>query len=177
LGRLLPRYESELANGLGNLASRVIAMLHRYRSGVVPDPAAGSGAPEEALRLVMTDAVAQANTAMHNFAIHEALAQIWRIVEDTNGYLTVQEPWALAKDDDNADRLDAVLYQAADALRVLALVLHPFMPQSMGALWSALGQSGEPGDQALLDAAVAGGLVPGTTVHELPPLFPRIEQD
>jgi methionyl-tRNA synthetase len=70
-----------------------------------------------------------------------------------------------------------VLYQAADALRVLALVLHPFMPHSMSALWGALGQDGEPSDQVLLDAAVAGGLETGTTVLELPPLFPRIEQD
>ena len=174
---LSARYESELANGLGNLASRVIAMLHRYRGGVVPDPSAGSGAPEEALRLVITEAVAKANTAMHGFAIHEALGQIWRIVEDTNGYLTEQEPWALAKDDANSDRLDAVLYQAADALRVLALVLHPFMPHAMGALWGALGQDGGPNEQVLLDAAVAGGLAPGITVQELPPLFPRIEQD
>jgi methionyl-tRNA synthetase len=174
---LSARYEAELANGLGNLASRVIAMLHRYRGGVVPDPSAGAGAPEEALRSVVTDAVSKANTAMHGFALHEALGQIWRIVEDTNGYLTVQEPWSLAKDDANADRLDAVLYQAADALRVLSLVLHPFMPQSMSALWNALGHDGDPSDQVLLDAAVAGGLVPGTTVRELPPLFPRIEQD
>jgi methionyl-tRNA synthetase len=152
-------------------------MLHRYRGGVVPDPGAGSGAAEDALRHVMTDAVSKANTAMHAFALHEALAQIWRIVEDTNGYLTVQEPWSLAKDEANADRLDAVLYQAADALRVLSLVLHPFRPQSMSALWGALGQDGDPSDQVLLDAAVAGGLVSGTTVRELPPLFPRIEQD
>ena len=174
---LSARYEAELANGLGNLASRVIAMLHRYREGVIPNPSAGSGAPEEALRSVMTDAVSTANDAMHSFAIHEALGHIWRVVEDTNGYLTEQEPWALAKDDANADRLDAVLYQAADALRVLALVLHPFMPDSMSALWGALGQEGEPSDQVLLDAAVAGDLKTGTTVQELPPLFPRIEQD
>ncbi len=83
-----------------------------------------------------------------------------------------QEPWALAKDEAQADRLDAVLYQSADALRVLALVLHPFMPQSMSALWGALGQTGQPGDRPLLDVAVAGGLEPGTAVLELPPLFP-----
>ena len=174
---LSARYEAELANGLGNLASRVIAMLHRYREGVIPNPSAGSGAPEEALRSVMTDVVSKANDAMHSFAIHEALGHIWRIVEDTNGYLTEQEPWALAKDDANADRLDAVLYHASDALRVLALVLHPFMPDSMSALWGALGQEGEPSDQVLLDAAVAGDLKTGTAVQELPPLFPRIEQD
>jgi methionyl-tRNA synthetase len=126
---------------------------------------------------VMTDAVAKANTAMHDFAIHEALGQIWRIVEDTNGYLTEQEPWSLAKDDTQADRLNAVLYQSADALLVLSLVLHPFMPESMSALWRALGHEGNPSDASLLDAAVPGGLKPGVTTRELPPLFPRIEQD
>ncbi len=174
---LSARYEAELANGLGNLASRVIAMIHRYRGGVVPDSAAGSAEAETALRSVITDAVAKANAAMHAFAPHEALSQIWRIVEETNGYLTEQEPWTLAKDEAQANRLDAVLYQAADALRVLALVLHPFMPQSMSALWGALGQTGQPGDRPLLDVAVAGGLEPVTAVLELPPLFPRIEQD
>ena len=174
---LSARYEAELANGLGNLASRVIAMIHRYRGGVVPDSAAGSAEAETALQSVITDAVGKANTAMHAFAPHEALSQIWRIVEDTNGYLTEQEPWALAKDEAHADRLDAVLYQSADALRVLSVVLHPFMPQSMSALWGALGQTGQPGDHPLLDIAVAGGLEPGTAVLELPPLFPRIEQD
>jgi len=174
---LSARYEAELANGLGNLASRVIAMLHRYRGGVIPDPQAGMTPAEESLRSVMADAITRANTAMHGFAIHEALSQIWRIVEDTNGYLTEQEPWSLAKDDANTERLDAVLYQSADALRTLALALHPFMPTSMSALWSALGQNGEPSDQILLEAAVPGGMIPGTTVGELPPLFPRIEQD
>ena len=174
---LSARYEAELANGLGNLASRVIAMLKRYRAGIVPDPAAGSGAAEDALRTVITDAVGRADRSMHDFAIHEALAQIWRIVEQTNGYLTEQEPWVLAKDDASAQRLDAVLYSSAETLRVLALVLHPFMPQAMGSLWTALGQEGEPGDHRLLEAAVAGGLAPGTTVAELPPLFPRIEED
>jgi methionyl-tRNA synthetase len=174
---LSARYEAELANGLGNLASRVIAMLHRYRSGVVPDGAPGLSEAEEKLRSVITDSVAKANTAMHNFALHEALNQVWRIVEDTNGYLTEQQPWTLAGDDAQADRLDAVLYQATDALRVLSLVLHPFMPVAMAQLWRALGQKGEPTDVVLLDAAVAGGLVSGTVVSEVPPLFPRIEQD
>lgn len=174
---LSARYEAELANGLGNLASRVIAMIHRYRGGSVPDGVAGSGGAEKALQIVMADALKKANTAMHSFAIHEALGHIWRIVEETNGYITEQEPWNLAKDDAQASRLDAVLYHSADALRSLALLLHPFMPNSMSALWSALGQEGSPTQQNLVNSAAPGKLAPGTSVSELPPLFPRIEQD
>tara|TARA_B100000902_G_C26574710_1_gene558255 strand:- start:24 stop:407 length:384 start_codon:yes stop_codon:yes gene_type:complete len=124
----------------------------------------------------MSESVSRADEAMKKFAIHEALAEIWNIVDETNGYLTEQEPWTLAKSDEGQDRLNSVLYQSADALRVIALLLHPFMPKSTTKLWRALGQEGEPSDHNMLEAAVPGGLSAGAQVGRLEPLFPRIEQ-
>ena len=176
---LSARYEAELANGLGNLASRVMAMVTRYRGGTVPEMPDSQPA-DEAIQAVMLEAVAHADTAMHAFAPHEALAQIWRIVESVNGYITAQEPWVLAKDDALAERLDAVLYTSLDALRALAVVLSPFMPQATAKLWEALGANESLGGitaQRVGDAGVFGLLPPGSAIGELSALFPRIEHD
>ena len=176
---LSARYEAELANGLGNLASRVIAMVHRYREGVVPAMPEASEA-DQAISRVMADAVAAADTAMHNFAPHEALAQLWRIVESVNGYITEQEPWALAKDETQAERLDAVLYTSLDALRALAVTLSPFMPATTEKLWVGLGADHSLGalhDQTIPEAGSFGALPSGSAIAELAALFPRIEQD
>jgi len=177
---LAARYEAELANGFGNLASRVIAMITRYRGGVVPDPTAGHSGAEDTLRQVIADASSAANTAIHGFALHDALHQIWRIVEHTNGYLTEQEPWTLAKDEANQDRLDAVLYGAADALRALAVLLCAYMPLSTQKLWVALGASESLGaleDQLVTEAGSSAVLPVGSRVSELEPLFPRVETE
>jgi methionyl-tRNA synthetase len=177
---LSARYEAELANGFGNLASRVIAMITRYRGGLIPDPHSADSSAEEVLRGVIVDASSRANDAIHAFALHEALHQIWRIVEHTNGYITEQEPWVLAKDEAQADRLDAVLYAAADALRALAVLLSPYMPIATEKLWQALGahQSlGALGDQLITKAGEAHVLPVGTRVQDLEPLFPRVETE
>jgi len=177
---LSARYEAELANGLGNLASRLIAMVTRYREGVIPEGTTGRTEADEVIATIMRDSVAAADVAMHAFAPHDALAQIWRIVEGVNGYITEQEPWVLAKDDAHADRLNAVLYTAADALRCLAVVLTPFMPQATQKLWSALGAGASVGDiahQNIPDAGTFGVLPVGSHILELLPLFPRIEQE
>ncbi|MDA8579719.1 class I tRNA ligase family protein, partial [Pontimonas sp.] len=176
---LSARYEAELANGLGNLASRVIAMVNRYREGVVPTMPEPREA-DQAISRVMADAVAAADTAMHNFAPHEALAQLWRIVESVNGYITEQEPWVLAKDEAHAERLDAVLYTSLDALRALAVTLSPFMPETTEKLWVGLGADHSLGalhDQIIPEAGSFGALPSGSAIAELAALFPRIEQD
>jgi methionyl-tRNA synthetase len=177
---LSARYEAELANGFGNLASRVIAMIHRYRGGVLPDYATGHNDADAVVAAVMAEATQAADDAMGAIAPHEALAQIWRIVDAANGYLTEQEPWTLAKDNANDDRLNSVLYTAADALRALAVLLSPFMPQATQKLWHALGAHTSLGalrEQTIYEAGVFGVLPVGCTVGELEPLFPRVEQD
>jgi methionyl-tRNA synthetase len=177
---LAARYEAELANGFGNLASRVIAMVSRYRDGRIPDPSAGHSPAEDALRQVIADAATSADTAIHAMALHEALHQIWKIVEHTNGYITEQEPWVLAKDEAQSDRLDAVLYGAADALRALAVLLSAYMPIATEKLWHALGADETLGpllEQHIPAAGAAQVLPVGSTVSDLAPLFPRVETE
>jgi methionyl-tRNA synthetase len=177
---LAARYEAELANGFGNLASRVIAMITKYCDGVVPSGVLGQTPAEDELFAVITGAVTKADDAMHRLQPHEALNEIWRIVEHTNGYITTQEPWVLAKDKAQKERLDAVLYAAADALRALAVVLSPFMPEATEKLWSALGVKESLGGlQAQnIPAHKEAGLLPvGSVLSPLPSLFPRVEQE
>ena len=177
---LAARYEAELANGLGNLASRVVAMITKYCDGVVPNGVPGNSEPEEELFGVISSAVTHADSAMHRLQPHEALAEIWRIVEHTNGYITLQEPWVLAKDPAHKDRLHSVLYATADALRALAVVLSPFMPEATEKLWTALGAKESLGELLAqnIPAQKEAALLPvGSVVTALEPLFPRVEQE
>ncbi|MEN9713637.1 MAG: hypothetical protein RLZZ164_301 [Actinomycetota bacterium] len=172
------RYTAELANGFGNLASRSIAMIHKYFEGVVP---AASFYTEDDLEIqkIAAAAVNNADDAMGEVAINEAIAQVWTLVDALNNYITVQEPWALAKDEAKRERLATVLYTCAEGLRVLAVLLAPVIPKATAKLWSALAATamGELAGQSLIEAGTWGQLPTGTQLGELEPLFPRVEQD
>ncbi|MDQ1609787.1 MAG: methionyl-tRNA synthetase [Microbacteriaceae bacterium] len=174
---LAARYHAELANGFGNLASRVIAMVARYFDGIVP----AAGDYEEAdlvVQRVVADAAANADAAIGSLAIHDALAAVWTVVDELNGYITTQEPWVLAKDDAQRARLGTVLYTAAEGLRALAVLLSPVIPASTTKLWTALGAEpalGGLSEQPIRDAGRWGQLPAGTAVTGLEALFPRID--
>jgi len=174
---LAARYQAELANGFGNLASRTTAMIERYFEGVVP-PAGDYTEADIVIQKTVADAAAHADAAIERFRIDEAITAIWTIVDALNGYITENEPWALAKDDAQRARLGTVLYTAAEGLRALAVLLSPVMPESTEKLWIALGAAESIGrlqDQPLREAGTWGVLRPGTSVNGLAPLFPRIE--
>ena len=176
---LSARYQAELANGFGNLASRSIAMVNKYFDGVVPAPAEYSEA-DLAIQKVVADATANADAAIQRLAIHEALAFIWTIVEELNGYITLQAPWVLAKDPEQRDRLGTVLYTTVEGLRSLAVLLSPVIPEAATKLWTALGAEPALGlltDQLIPNAGTWGQLAAGATVGPLESLFPRIEQE
>src|SRR3954454_9523613 len=135
---LAARYQAELANGFGNLASRVIAMVTRYYEGIVP-PAGDYQEADLAVQEVVRQAAADADAAITRLSIHDALTAIWRIVDEVNGYITEQEPWTLARNDAKRERLGTVLYTAAEGLRALAVLLSPFIPGATEKLWEALG--------------------------------------
>lgn len=172
---LSARYQAELANGFGNLASRTLAMVERYFEGIVPPEAELTDA-EHRIRRVVADAATAADAAMERFRPDEAISAIWTIVDELNGYITENEPWALAKNDALRPRLGTVLYTASEGLRALAVLLAPIMPQSTEKLWQALGIPTRLHDQPIRDAGTWGVLTPGTTVNALAPLFPRVEQ-
>jgi methionyl-tRNA synthetase len=175
---LSARYQAELANGFGNLASRVVAMIHRYFDGVLPTPGAPS---DEDLKVqsVAAAAVANADAAIDEVAIQDALIAVWTLVDELNNYITVQEPWGLAKDEAKRERLGTVLYTAAEGLRILATLMAPVTTKVAEKRWSTVGQGslGDLAAQPLTTAANWGQLKAGQAIGELEPLFPRIETD
>jgi methionyl-tRNA synthetase len=175
---LAARYQAELANGFGNLASRVIAMINRYCDDVVPAATELNDADA-----VIVDTVAKAfetaNKAIDRLAIHDAINAVWTIVDALNLYITEQEPWVLAKDDANRDRLHTVLYTAVEGLRAIAVGLSPVMPTATQKLWDALGLAEALSaltDQHLSRAGQWGIAPAGIRVSSLDSLFPRIEE-
>jgi methionyl-tRNA synthetase len=176
---LAARYQAELANGFGNLASRTVAMIERYFDGVLPAP--GEYAERDAVvQKTVAGAAAAADAAIDRFRTDEAIAAVWTIVDELNGYITDTAPWVLAKDDAQRERLGTVLYTAAEGLRALAVLLSPVMPASTSTLWAALGAAEALGplqEQPIREAGRWGILPPGTSVTPLAPLFPRVEQN
>ncbi|MEV8266008.1 methionine--tRNA ligase [Microbacterium sp. NPDC076911] len=175
---LSARYQAELANGFGNLASRTIAMIERYFDGVLPE-AAEYTEGDLGIQKTVSDAATAADAAIDRFRIDEAISSIWTIVDALNLYITENEPWALSKDDAQRDRLGTVLYTAAEGLRALAVLLSPVMPVATAKLWTALGADSSLGalqNQPVREAGSWGILQPGTRVTSLVPLFPRVEQ-
>ena len=172
---LSARYNSELANGFGNLASRVIAMINKYFDGVVPAPSEYQEA-DLAIQKVAREAVDGANAAIDKVAIHEAIAKVWTLVDELNNYITVQAPWVLAKDEKDRDRLATVLYTTAEGLRLLSVLLNPIVPKAAQKLWVSIGTGlGELSQQRIQQAD--WGLLPaGTKLGELEVLFPRVEE-
>jgi methionyl-tRNA synthetase len=161
------RYESELANDYGNLASRTIAMVHRYRSGIIPDvdtdpDLAGDFAN---LRTQVTELMDTAEAT-------QALEVIWQRVRRLNRYVEEQAPWALARDPEAAAKLDRVLTSLVEGIRVVTVLLHPYMPAATEHLLSALTEArGEV--RFGLEGAEFAGRTGGWAVAELAPLFPK----
>jgi methionyl-tRNA synthetase len=160
------RYEAELANEWGNLASRSLAMIERYRDGVVPetepDPVLAAGEDGFA------DLVQRVNELLDRAELTQALAAIWDRVRRLNRYVEESRPWDLAKDGSRAADLDQVLYSLAEGVRVLALLLLPYMPATSERLLDALS---EPGRE-LAELGSRGG---GERIERIPPLFPKLE--
>jgi methionyl-tRNA synthetase len=162
------RYTTELANEYGNLANRTLAMIERYRDGVVPTPA--SSATPLATEF---DGLAEAvRVRLDGLELTAALDEIWRRIKRLNRYVQEEEPWQLAKDEAQAEWLDEILYTAAEGLRVVSVLLHPFMPESAERLLAALGR-----EDLSLELAGFGAVSGGATIGELGQLFPRIEAE
>jgi methionyl-tRNA synthetase len=174
---LSARYHAELANGFGNLASRVLAMNAKYFNSAMPQ-AADEHEADRAIRELAASVTAAADRFVEGFAVHDAIAEVWKLVDALNGYVQDQQPWALAKDEAQADRLATVLATATEGLRALAELLHPILPLATEKLWAALGADtalGELAAQPLREAGRWGRLPAGTPQQSLAVLFPRIE--
>lgn len=167
------RFNSDLANDLGNLVSRVVKMIRKNADGVMPAPAADPLAtPEEsAVWAAVQKAVDAVRDAVQSLRLDHGLNEVLTAVRATNRYLELKQPWALAKQEDKAP-LYAVLYTAAESLRVLSALLFPVMPERMGALRGALGI--EPVAPQLDLMKQFGVLKAGAVVSDVGALFPRV---
>lgn len=165
----LERFNADLANALGNTASRTTAMTTRYLDGRVPAPFDGGPVPAAAAA-----AVREFRRRMDSLEPARALEAAWQLLSTINGYLQETQPWNLAKQgDDGRAQLEQVLYAALEGLRIASIMAEPFMPTTAAALRAQLGVS----DAAIdLDGAVAwGGLQEGVTLGDAKPLFPRVD--
>jgi methionyl-tRNA synthetase len=161
------RYNTELANEYGNLASRTLAMIERYRDGVVP-----SGEPPAELVAEFEGIADAVRARIDEVELTAALDEVWRRIKRLNRYVQDEAPWQLSKDDAEAGHLDQVLYTLAEGLRVVSVLLHAFMPDSAERLLAALGS-----ENLSLDGAVLGAAPGGAKVGELGQLFPRVEAE
>ena len=174
LESIAARYTAELANGFGNLASRVLAMVDSYFGGQVPEPSIRT----DGGRLAgAADAMAKRYDAgVLALELHEAPAALDEFVRECNRFLVEVAPWALSKDPARRQELADILYQATEALRVSAVFASPVMPAGAERLWAQLGLPGSAAGQRLPEAAAWGGLEPGTRTSRGESLFPRLEE-
>jgi methionyl-tRNA synthetase len=160
------RYTAELANEYGNLASRTLNMLRRYCDSAVPDAEF-----EPALQADFDGLADQVCELLDRAEITQALDAVWQRVRRLNRYVEEQAPWQLAKDPEQAGRLRVTLRSLVEGLRVVTVLLAPYMPESTAKLLDALGQDGE--DRLELSGAVFGAGTGGGRIGELPQLFPK----
>jgi methionyl-tRNA synthetase len=169
---VLTRFNADLANDLGNLVSRATTMVHRYRDGVIPEaPADRAQALDRDLETAVTTAIEAVKANFKAYQVSLALQDTWTLVRHVNKYIVEREPWKLAKDVTNTDVLNQTLYRGADALRVIAALVDPVMPDAAARIRRMLGIASES-----WSALRAGALAPGTKLGDVEPLFPRIEK-
>ena len=173
---MVARYNSDLANDFGNLVSRVSTMINRYLDGVVPKaPEVGElTGSEDAFRNAFTETIAAVDSGFADYSPTLAEKAAFTFVRKANAYVEEVAPWALAKDEANRRRLEVVLYELVESLRLMALLLSPFIPRAAQELWERLGQEGEVAHKTF-ELARWGTLAEGTNVRTGDPLFPRIE--
>jgi len=178
---LVQRYNGDLANGYGNLVSRVVNMVHKYFDGIVPESGANTEA-EAALRESAERAIVAFGPAFDELNFSDALKGLWGLIAETDGYLTANAPWKKPAERSDADhqKLQArVLANSAQAIRVITALVYPIVPDAAAKVWRQLGQ-GEIADaakQGFLKDLAWGGLKAGTKFGEPAPLFPRAEKD
>jgi methionyl-tRNA synthetase len=176
---LITRYNADLANGLGNLASRTLTMISNYCSGSIPDAHVRAGQTSEdygefigmfsqaSLQIILA--------AYEAYGFAGVVESIWGLVASADRYLAAQKPWTLAADSARREELERVLYGATESLRFIAILAHPVIPDATQRIWEQLGQAGKLAD-VRIDQLQWGGLLPGTRIGKPEAVFPRVEK-
>nr|WP_278302773.1 methionine--tRNA ligase [Ruminiclostridium sufflavum] len=170
---LINRINSDLANDLGNLVSRTVAMIDKYFGGTIPDVKEAGDFDDDLIKIAR-ETPEKVENLLDNLQFNTALAEIWKVVSRSNKYIDETMPWVLAKNEANSARLAQVMYNLAETLRIIAILIQPFMPETPEKIWGQLGIE----DKSLLEwsRAKEWGLYPaGASVKKGEIIFPRID--
>jgi methionyl-tRNA synthetase len=166
---LVGRYNSDLANGLGNLTSRTLTMIKQYNAGAIP---AADGDP--AISAQAGETIAAFLSAFENFEFSKGLEALWVLLSATDKYIVEQAPWVLAKAPARRAQLDSTLYTAAEVVRIATALLAPVLPEATGKIWAQLGMT-TPLEAVRLDELKWGQIPHGQAIGEIAGVFPRID--
>ncbi len=169
---MIERYNSDLANTLGNLVNRTIAMTNKYFDGVIQAPTAKEAVDDDLAKTCL-DAVKKVDELIATYHMADAVDTVLGIAKRANKYIDETEPWVLAKDPEKKERLGTVLYNLLEAIRYLAIMLSPFTPETTDAIFAQTNMNAKDYDSL----AEFGALEPGITVGKAEPLFARIDKD
>jgi len=172
---LITRYNSDLANGLGNLASRMAALIEKNFAGKIPMPT-DREPQDEALAKEAQAAIGEVLENYENVSFTRALEGIWSIIASADKYLTTEQPWTLGNSEQEQSRKSAILWTAAELLRIVTVLAHPVLPASTEKIWKLLGLAGSV-SAVELDGLRWGQLAPGTKLGNAQTLFPRVEKE
>ena len=172
----IQRINSDLANDLGNLLNRSLAMVDKYFDSEIPAKSLETDYEAE-LKELAIEVFSEMETYMEELEFSNALKSLWKLIRRTNKYIDQTEPWVLAKDDSKKEELGAVLYNLLDMLRRFAIALVPFLPEAPAKMWQQLGIEADLKEQSWEDAKTADRLKSGVKVKTGNPIFPRIDID
>jgi len=170
---IVQRWNSDLANDLGNLLSRTSAMIVKYREGKVPQPGKAPG--DEDVRSLAERVIKQYRACFDDYSFSRGLETIWELIARVNKYIVENEPWAIAEKPSESARLDSVLFHCAESLRIISVLLAAAMPKTAQAIWEQLGLDGEV-RKTRLDHLGWSTDVAGKALRPGPSLFPRLDR-